>query len=434
MFGTKEQQHILSIMEELDSFIRNESTILTPQAKAKRQSFRVIEDKIIELSEHIVAQREKDLKVFGEIMIVCEKISDGFTDDRITQMTTDPKINYIAKTVNSMSEKLDLTMDEVFVVLDQYKHQDFRNRVRTDYFRGGKLQELLNVINALQEGIVTRVTHNYTYGLILSQESSLLRHESEALSQSATQQAAAIEETAASVVQISENISANTEAAKRMDKFGEEVKNSSQSSLEYIQKTSQTMEVIDNTTNSIQEAIKAISQIAFQTNILSLNAAVEAATAGEAGKGFAVVAGEVRNLANRSAEAAKIIEELVTQLKDQTVLGSEASQMMQEQYTKLNINIDKTFELVDGVVVSSQEQQQGITQINESIQSIDIATQKNAQIAEQAKNTAIESYNIAQKLVEESNAVQFEGKENIKIREHSSQDSHYSGVERRDHI
>jgi methyl-accepting chemotaxis protein len=149
---------------------------------------------------------------------------------------------------------------------------------------------------------------------------------------------------------------------------------------------------------SISEAITVIDQIAFQTNILSLNAAVEAATAGEAGKGFAVVAGEVRNLASRSAEAANEIKSLVESAKEKAIHGKVISDNMIEGYSKLNDNITTTLELIDEVATSSKEQEQAMQQINEAISALDQDTQKNAHEAESISKMAQSNEELANSL------------------------------------
>ncbi|MBS9782260.1 MAG: hypothetical protein KGV43_00450, partial [Arcobacter sp.] len=152
---------------------------------------------------------------------------------------------------------------------------------------------------------------------------------------------------------------------------------------------------------SIDQAIEIINQIAFQTNILSLNAAVEAATAGEAGKGFAVVAQEVRNLASRSAEAAKEIKDLVETATQKANTGKEIADKMISGYGELNSNIVNSMELINDVESASKEQLRGIEQINNAVNALDKQTQQNAQIASTTQNIANDNQNIALKIVKE---------------------------------
>ena len=152
----------------------------------------------------------------------------------------------------------------------------------------------------------------------------------------------------------------------------------------------------------IASVINIIQEIAFQTNILSLNAAVEAATAGEAGKGFAVVAGEVRNLANRSAEAAKEIKSLVENATSKTNEGKKISDDMIEGYNNLNRLIGETITIIQDVSIASNEQLKGIEQINDAVSNLDRVTQENAIEANNVATIANETLQMAQLLVEDA--------------------------------
>ncbi|XPV83944.1 MAG: methyl-accepting chemotaxis protein [Halarcobacter sp.] len=170
---------------------------------------------------------------------------------------------------------------------------------------------------------------------------------------------------------------------------------------ELSRKTSSSMEEININVNAITESIAIIDQIAFQTNILSLNAAVEAATAGEAGKGFAVVAGEVRNLATRSAEAAKEIKELVQNATSSATEGKDIVNSMYEGYEKLNNNIINTTSIVQTVTVNAKEQMTGVEQINSAVGQLDKTTQENAAIASEINEVVKNVHNMADEIVKE---------------------------------
>ena len=180
--------------------------------------------------------------------------------------------------------------------------------------------------------------------------------------------------------------------------------------------TNVSMDEINAQVTAINAAISVIDQIAFQTNILSLNAAVEAATAGEAGKGFAVVAQEVRNLASRSAEAAREIKDIVEKATIKANEGKEIASNMINGYKELNENISQTMNLISDIQNASKEQLLGIEQINDAVNSLDRQTQQNAAIASQTHDVAVLTDEIAKLVVSNANAKEFIGKNEVKGR------------------
>jgi methyl-accepting chemotaxis protein len=166
------------------------------------------------------------------------------------------------------------------------------------------------------------------------------------------------------------------------------------------QQTNSAMDDIDTQVASINEAINIIDKIAFQTNILSLNAAVEAATAGQEGKGFAVVAQEVRNLAERSTQAAKEIKNLVQHATTKANDGKAIANEMIEGYTNLNGIVYKTMELIKNVASSTKEQQNGVAQINDSIMLLNQQINANSNVASQTNTIALKTSAIANTIVE----------------------------------
>jgi methyl-accepting chemotaxis protein len=176
------------------------------------------------------------------------------------------------------------------------------------------------------------------------------------------------------------------------------------------------MEEINTQVTAINEAISVIDQIAFQTNILSLNAAVEAATAGEAGKGFAVVAQEVRNLASRSAEAASEIKSLVENATAKANDGKNIAGHMIVGYKKLNENISKTINLISDIENASKEQLSGIEQINDAVTALDRQTQENAMVASQTHDVAVLTDEIAKLVVSDADSKEFRGRQTAKAK------------------
>ncbi len=303
------------------------------------------------------------------------------------------------------------------VILEEYVHLNYTNTLQLDNVEKGGVFELLVLdINKLKESITTMLIDNKSNGLTLQGSSSSLLSNVDVLNQNSSAAAAALEETSASLEEITSNISDNTNNVMKMSNFASEVTKSVDDGQKLANQTTVAMDEINTEVTAISDAISVIDQIAFQTNILSLNAAVEAATAGEAGKGFAVVAQEVRNLASRSAEAANEIKSLVENATTKANSGKNIADKMISGYDELNDNITKTIELIADVESASKEQQKGIEQINDSVSALDQQTQENASIASKTKCIAQQTEEIAFLVVRDANEKDFIGKEKVKAK------------------
>ena len=409
----KDTKKILDSLESLELYLIGELNLIEKKSSTKSKDYRAIENKINSIIDLIQNKNQKNLTVYGEIMLTCEKISDGYTNDKITSIAEDEKINYIAKSLNVMFERLNIGINNSLKILDEYKDQNYLHKIDSSIFLGGGLKNLLDGINSLQEEITKQVSQSYKQGLQLELESNVLTQKAEVLSQSSQEQSVAIEETSAAIVEISAIMRNNSESVSRMLNLGTKVQKESEKGSQLAKDTDNAMDEINSSTMKAFESINQISQIAFQTNILSLNAAVEAATAGEAGRGFAVVAQEVRNLANKSAEVAKEIESLMLSLQQKTQVGKDLASIMNAGYVDLIKDINQTVELINNVNNSSKEQTQGIEQISNAINEIDRAVQNNASIAYEVKNVASKSNKISEKIVEDTKRIKFVGKELI---------------------
>ncbi len=359
--------------------------------------------------EHTKINIQKDRDLILDTIRVTNSINKGHLDLKIESNSNNPSLNELKNIINNMLQTLNYNISNILNVLTSYSKLDFRPKL-TENNLEGIIKELEKGVNILGNVITETLVENKRTGITLSSNANILSQNMQGIANAANSQAASLEETAASLEQITSNIRNNSETAIKMANFGNKVKESIYAGQNLANKTVISMEEINSQTSAINEAITIIDQIAFQTNILSLNAAVEAATAGEAGKGFAVVAGEVRTLASRSAEAAKQIKELVENAQKKTQEGKNIASDMIKGYSELNENINVTLDLIQNVTTANKEQSVGITQINDAVNSLDQITQLNAQNASSANEIAQETLRISNMIITQVDEKEFTGK------------------------
>jgi len=204
------------------------------------------------------------------------------------------------------------------------------------------------------------------------------------LSQGATEQASTIEELTASLEEIAAQTKQNADSSNQANSLAEVAKQNAIQGNVQMKDMLKAMEQINISSNNISKIIKVIDEIAFQTNILSLNAAVEAARAGQHGKGFAVVAEEVRNLAARSANAAKETTELIEDSIKNVESGTAIAQKTSEALNKIVDDVSKVAKLIEDVAIASNEQASGIDQVNQGIMMVSEVVQKNSATSEES--------------------------------------------------
>jgi methyl-accepting chemotaxis protein len=208
------------------------------------------------------------------------------------------------------------------------------------------------------------------------------------LSQRTEEQAASLEETSASMEQISATVKQNAENAQQANQFALSTREVCDRGGEVVAEAVKAMSRIEESSHKISDIIGVIDEIARQTNLLALNAAVEAARAGEAGRGFAVVASEVRNLAQRSSQAAKDIKDLIVNSSSQVQEGVELVSRAGTSLNEILSSIKKVADIVSDIAAASAEQATGLEQVNKALSQMDEVTQQNSALVEENAATA----------------------------------------------
>ncbi|MCL2089564.1 MAG: methyl-accepting chemotaxis protein [Oscillospiraceae bacterium] len=242
---------------------------------------------------------------------------------------------------------------------------------------GVSLNDMMNSLNQMFEDINASAAQ-------VSIGSKQVADGAQSLAQGSTEQAASVEELSSSIGEIAAKTKENSEMANKTAKLADTIRGNAEKGSRQMDEMITAMDEINHASQSIGKIINVINDISFQTNILALNAAVEAARAGQHGKGFAVVAEEVRNLATKSAEAAKDTETMIQDSIKKAELGANIAGETSISLTEIVSGINQSSQLIDDIAKSSEEQSQGISQINIGIDQVAQVVQQNSATAQQS--------------------------------------------------
>ncbi|MFA7021695.1 methyl-accepting chemotaxis protein [Aliarcobacter sp.] len=406
----KLQEGVINFFEYLKGNSNNIEDIKIDTA----DEFHMMANKINEGISSVKQTLESDREFLNDVQEVMSKIELGYFNQNIKVNSTTKTLLHLKDTINSGLKNLKLNFEEINQTLDGYISMNYIKKLDiSSVAKNSTVEQLICKIGILRQTIIEMLKENKANGNILNSSASNLLKNVDTLNVSSNKAAVSLEETAAALEEIMSTVNSNVDNVVLMSKNAQILRDSVKKGELLANETNQSMDEINTQVSSINEAIEVIDQIAFQTNILSLNAAVEAATAGEAGKSFAVVAQEVRNLANRSSEAAKEIKNIVEIATSKSHQGRDIANSMIEDYRELNENITKTLDILENVAHSSKEQQLGIEQITNAINSLDIQTQQNASIASKTNEIAISVNDISQVIIENVNTKEFDEKDEI---------------------
>ncbi len=302
----------------------------------------------------------------------------------------------VVKGMNTTFEAVVEPFNEMAAALEKLAAHDLTVRITGNY-RGDfdRIKQAMNTALTNLSGALSQVN-------MASQQvtavSGQISSSSQALSSSATSQASSLEEVSSSLQEMSSMTRQNASNAKEARSLSDGARETAAKGVDSMKRLSDAINRIKASSDSTAKIVKTIDEIAFQTNLLALNAAVEAARAGDAGKGFAVVAEEVRNLAMRSAEAAKNTSNLIEESVNNAEGGVSINQEVLTNLGQINDQVNKVSEVMAEIASASDQQSEGIEQITSAVQQMSEMTQQNAANSEESAASALELDNLAHKM------------------------------------
>ncbi|KJF66799.1 methyl-accepting chemotaxis protein [Rhizobium nepotum] len=327
------------------------------------------------------AMRAKSDDLQAGMAVVVDAAAQGDFSRRINKDYGDENLNRFAETINALLTGVDNGVSETSRVIEGLARGDLTEKMDGE-FRGvfAELQANVNqTLTKLRETM--REVRSSTEGI--SGNANELRSAADDLSKRTEQQAAALEETSAALDEITAVVRNSTDRAQEASTMVAETKQKTEESANVVRDAVSAMDRIEKASREISQIINVIDEIAFQTNLLALNAGVEAARAGDAGKGFAVVAQEVRELAQRSATAAKDIKALITKSGEEVGRGVSLVQRTGSALSEIETRVLAINEHIHSIATAAREQSTGLHEVNTAINQMDQVTQRNAAMVEE---------------------------------------------------
>jgi methyl-accepting chemotaxis protein len=302
----------------------------------------------------------------------------------------------VVKGMNATFEAVVGPFNETAGALEKLAAHDLTVRVSGNY--NGDFDRIKRAMNTAAGNLAQALSQVTTASQQVTTVSGQISGSSQALSSSATSQASSLEEVSSSLQEMSSMTKQNASNAKQARSLSDGARETAGRGVGSMQRLSEAINRIKASSDSTAKIVKTIDEIAFQTNLLALNAAVEAARAGDAGKGFAVVAEEVRNLAMRSAEAAKNTANLIEESVKNAEGGVNINHEVLSNLREINEQVNKVSEVMAEIASASDQQSQGIDQITMAVQQMSDMTQQNAANSEESAASAVELDNLAHKM------------------------------------
>ena len=311
-----------------------------------------------------------------------EKLAEGDLHSEVPQIKSSNEIGVLSRSFTKTVDTLKGYVGEISDVLTSLKEGDCTVEAKKDY--RGDFAPIKDSLEGIVDNLNRMFTEIRTAADQVSGGAEQVSNAAQSLSQGATEQASSIEELSASITEINTKVGNSAASASEANRLSSEATKEMELGGGQMDKMVAAMGDISDSSEKIQNIIKTIEDIAFQTNILSLNAAVEAARAGEAGKGFSVVADEVRNLAAKSAEAAKNTSELIEGSLAAVHNGSQIAEETQKSFRTIQKSSEKTNEFIGSIASDANEQASAIGQVTQGVEQISAVVQTNSATSEES--------------------------------------------------
>jgi len=326
--------------------------------------------------------RTDEVAVEKEVDELVAAASNGDLSQRLEIANKDGFFLSLANGLNNLVGIADAVVNDTARVLDALAHGRLTETISADYQGSfGKLKQDSNATVAKLTEIITNIRESAS---TVSTGANEIAQGNADLSQRTESQASNLEETASSMEEMTSAVKQTSENSTHANELAVSASKQAAQGGEVVSRAVTAMEEINQASNKIADIIGVIDEIAFQTNLLALNAAVEAARAGEQGRGFAVVAGEVRNLAQRSAGAAKEIKDLIRDSVEKVNAGTNLVNESGKTLEDIVSSVKRVTDMIEEISVAAQEQSSGIEQVNSAIAQMDEMTQQNAALVEEA--------------------------------------------------
>ncbi|NLJ15603.1 MAG: HAMP domain-containing protein [Clostridiales bacterium] len=332
----------------------------------------------ITLSIYVIRSITRPMKMIEGAMV---KLSGGDLNVKVDYVSKD-EFGILANSVSVMVLTLKKYIGEIDRILSEIAKGNLT--VTTEIEFEGDFSKIKNSLGHIVDELNETLYHINVAAEQVNSGAIQVSDGAQALSSGATEQASSVEELSASIEEIAEQVQANAENAKKANEYSMEAGKGVENGNKLMQQMLSAMQSISESSAKISNIIKVIDDIAFQTNILALNAAVEAARAGAAGKGFAVVAEEVRNLAAKSAEAAKQTTELIASSSDTVVVGQKIADKTAKALVDISEKAQLAVDIMNEIAAASDEQATAVNHIRTGVEEISSVVQMNAATAEES--------------------------------------------------